>query len=92
MVVLAFVGCSRMRQQNASLTRDADAAFARLSEEFLAGYLAWRPETGTALGLHEYDGKLTDYSRASIEAELARLKGFDQRLGGLNTELLSPRR
>jgi len=33
---------------------------------------------GNFLGLHEYDGKLTDYSRASIEAELARLKRHDE--------------
>jgi hypothetical protein len=34
------------------------------------------------LGFHQYDGKLTDYSRASIDGELARLKEFDRRLDG----------
>ena len=61
-----------------------------MADEYIAGYLAWRPQTGTALGLHEYDGKVTDYSQASLDAELARLKSFDQRLGQLNTNHLSP--
>ena len=69
-------------------TNNADAAFTRLADEYIAGYLAWRPQTGTSLGLHEYDGKVTDYSQASLGAELARLKSFDQQLGQLNTSQL----
>ena len=57
-----------------------DREFAQLAEEFLAGHLAWRPGAGVALGLHEYDGKSTDYSRASLAAELDRLKLFERRL------------
>ena len=30
-----------------------NAAFEKLSEEYLKGYLAWRPQTGTYLGLHK---------------------------------------
>ncbi len=66
-----------------------DAGFARLSDEFLTGYLAWRPLMATTLGLHEYDGKITDYSRASIEGEMARLKQFEARLAALRPESLS---
>ena len=67
-----------------------DAAFNQLADEYLTGYLAWRPLQAMQLGLHEYDGKLTDYSRASIDGELARLKEFDRRLGGVKTAALSP--
>ena len=67
-----------------SAASQADAQFAKLSQEFLAGQLAWRPQTGTTLGLHEYDGKVTDFSRVSLDAELARLKRFDQRLASLD--------
>ncbi|MBI4585936.1 MAG: hypothetical protein HY717_18150 [Planctomycetes bacterium] len=58
----------------------ADAEFSRLVEEFLDGYLAWRPQLGTMLGLHQYDGKVTDFRRATLEAELARLKSFEEKL------------
>ncbi|HXT39454.1 MAG TPA: DUF885 domain-containing protein [Candidatus Angelobacter sp.] len=73
-----------------SLPNTADASFGKLADEFIAGYLAWRPQMGTSLGLHEYDGKVTDYSRPSLDAELARLKRFDQRLAVLDTKSLSP--
>src|SRR6187401_1201320 len=51
---------------------NADLRFALLADDFISGYLAWRPANGTALGLHEYDGKLTDLSRDSIRSELVR--------------------
>ena len=61
-----------------------------MADEYIAGYLAWRPQTGTGLGFHQYDGKVTDYSQPSLDAELARLKSFDRRLGQFNTNRLSP--
>ena len=68
-----------------------DAAFKRLSDEYISGYLASRPQTGTSLGFHQYDGKVTDFSRASLDAELARLHKFDEQLGTLKTNSLSPK-
>ena len=85
-----LAGCTRPAPAPRASTGEADAAFARLADEYIAGYLAWRPQTGTSLGLHEYDGEVTDYSQASLAAELARLKSFDQRLGQLKARQLSP--
>jgi len=79
-----------MAQPQPAAAQNSDAAFQRLAEDYLAGYLAWRPQTATSLGFHEYDGKVTDFSQASIDAELARLHSFDQRLGQLDTATLSP--
>jgi hypothetical protein len=75
--------CVSGQPSRESPAANPDVAFARLADEFLAGYLAWRPQTGTSLGLHEHDGKITDYSRPSLDAELARLKRFDRRLEDL---------
>src|SRR6516225_1459759 len=76
-------GCARL-SPNAGM-RPEDAAFHQVAEDYVSGYLAWRPQTGTALGFHQYDGKVTDFSRASLEAELARLHKFDEQLGALKT-------
>src|SRR5271166_1842301 len=89
-LLLLFAGCARLPQPSAPSTGAADATFARLADDYIAGYLAWRPQIGTSLGLHEYDGKVTDLSQASLDAELARLKEFERRLGELNTKELSP--
>ena len=90
LLALLLAGCAQPRQPGAAAPNADDAGFARLADEYLAGYLAWRPQTGTSLGLHEYDGKVTDYSQASLAAELARLKAFDQRLGQMSARRLSP--
>ena len=90
MLGVLLAGCTRPAPAPRSSTPGAEAAFARLADEYLAGYLAWRPQTGTYLGLHEYDGKVTDYSQASLHAELARLKSFDHRLGQMDGHQLSP--
>jgi uncharacterized protein (DUF885 family) len=68
-----------------------DANFNQVAEEYLTGYLAWRPLEAVGLGFHEFDGKITDFSRASIDGEVARLKDFDRRLDAMNTSTLSPR-
>ena len=91
LLILLAAGTVQVRVQSAgSPANAAETEFNKLREEFIAGYLAWRPQTGTTLGLHEYDGKLTEYSRASLDAELARLKRFDEQLATLDAKSLSP--
>src|SRR6185436_3078603 len=88
---LVFTGCKSTRSIEESVQSPADFEFATIADDFLDGYLAWRPATGTALGYHEYDGKITDYSRASLDAELTRLKNFDSELSTFDTTTLGAR-
>src|SRR5258706_5262123 len=67
-----------------------DAAFEQVANDYIDGYLRWRPLTAVSLGLHQYDGKLPDYSHASIEIELTRLKSFERRLSEMETRTLGP--
>ena len=69
----------------------ADAAFDRFADEFITGFLAWRPAEGVSLGLHQYDGRVTDFSRRSLDGELARLKGAERKLAAIPIGKLSPR-
>src|ERR1700730_10592338 len=68
-----------------------DAEFTSVSDEFIRGYLAARPLEAVALGFHEYDGKINDYTRLSIDAELSRLKRFDDRLKKFDLSKLNTR-
>lgn len=90
LAALALVGCSQFAPAPTGSTR-ADAAFDQVAAQYINGYLAWRPQTGTALGLHQYDGRVTDFRSASIAAELARLKRFEARLGNMHLKGLTPR-
>lgn len=79
-LVFAFFGCNKT---------DKNEAFEKLSEDYLKGYLDWRPQSGVALGLHEYDGKMVDYSKKSLDAEIARLKDFDKKFSEIDSASLS---
>jgi uncharacterized protein (DUF885 family) len=85
---ILLIGC--LAGPSGASGASADREFNKTAEDYLAGYLAWRPQNGTALGFHQYDGKTTDLSRASLDAELARLTAFEQRLATLDSTRLSP--
>ena len=68
-----------------------DAEYESVAEEYIKTYLAAHPLQGTALGLHEYDSKITDYSRLALDAELSRLRRFDDRLAKFDPTKLSAR-
>ena len=57
-----------------------EADFEKVAEEYIKGWLAAHPITATSLGFHEYDGRISDFTRLSIDAELSRLRRFDERL------------
>src|SRR5213075_2483953 len=68
-----------------------DAEYEGVAEEYVKTYLAAHPLQGTALGFHEYDGKISDYSRLALDAELSRLRRFDDRLAKFDPVKLSAR-
>jgi uncharacterized protein (DUF885 family) len=68
-----------------------DAELDSVAEEYIRGYLAARPLHATALGFHEYDGRINEHTRLAIDAELARLRRFDDRLAKFDISKLGPR-
>jgi len=90
LLLLSLVaGFQGLTSESSSGRIEADKAFHRLADDYIAGYLAWRPQTGTSLGFHQYDGKVTDFGQPSLDADLARLHKFDEQLGALKTNGLS---
>jgi len=88
-LLLIGAGCAKtITGHRTEASTEAD--FKNLSGEFIAGYLAWRPQTGTSLGFHEYDGKVTDFSKPSLDRELKRLKEFDSRLARMGGKEVRP--
>jgi uncharacterized protein (DUF885 family) len=68
-----------------------DAELDVVADEYIRGYLAARPLHATALGFHEYDGRINEHTRLAIDAELARLRRFDDRLAKFDATKLGPR-
>ena len=71
--------------------QNTDAEFAAVAEEFVKGYLNARPLLATRLGFHEYDGRADDFSRLALDAELQRLRRFEDRLRKFEPEDLNAR-
>ncbi|MES1218575.1 MAG: DUF885 domain-containing protein [Bacteroidota bacterium] len=86
---ISVLGCKNNDKNTAS--GNSDSTFQQLSDEFLKGYLDWRPLQAVSLGFHEYDGKVIDYSKASLDNELNRLKDFEKKLASVDTASLSPK-
>jgi hypothetical protein len=62
-----------------------------VADEYIRGYLAARPLHATALGFHEYDGRINEDTRLAIDAEIARLRRFDDRMMKFDPAKLGPR-
>jgi uncharacterized protein (DUF885 family) len=53
--------------------------FQKVSDEYLDQvYLRYQPTQGTQAGYHQYDTQLEDYSRKSVDAEIAALKSYEK--------------
>ncbi|MGH8214273.1 MAG: DUF885 domain-containing protein [Rhodanobacteraceae bacterium] len=74
----------------ASTGTAADHAFMHLADLYFDEfYLPNNPSAATSYGIHKYDGKLEDYSRAGIEAEEKALKSWEQRVAAFDPASLS---
>jgi uncharacterized protein (DUF885 family) len=61
--------------------------FNRVSDDYFDQvYFYFGPTNGTLAGYHQYDGQLEDYSRKNIEAEIAALKKFEQRVDAIHPD------
>ncbi|TFF33802.1 DUF885 domain-containing protein [Mucilaginibacter psychrotolerans] len=87
--VCALISCKP--KPSADSPSSGDVAFQKLADGYINGYLAMRPSSGVYLGYHQYDGKVSDYSKASLDKELARLKDFEAKLTTTDTTALSPK-
>ncbi|HVZ65351.1 MAG TPA: DUF885 domain-containing protein [Lacunisphaera sp.] len=71
----------------------ADTAFESAAKACLDDYLRFNPETATGLGDHRFDGQLTDYSPAGLQAQVDAMKHHLGVLAGLDaSQLTGPNR
>jgi uncharacterized protein (DUF885 family) len=52
-------------------------------------YLKFSPTGATALGLHQYDNLLEDYSRAGVDLQIAALRQYEKRVASFDANQLS---
>jgi uncharacterized protein (DUF885 family) len=67
----------------------ADASFTKLADEFWDQALADDPAMATQAGVHKYDDKLIDLSKAAIDKRIADAKQWKKRLAAVDASKLS---
>lgn len=67
----------------------SDPAFAKFVDDYFDARFADSPTEGTSAGLHQYDAKMPDFSRAAIGARSAALKSQLSRLLAFDRAKLS---
>jgi uncharacterized protein (DUF885 family) len=72
LATLLLLGCAHAARQPAP-----SKSFAEFVDAYYAAAFARSPSRATRVGVHDYDSKLDDLSRAGVEARIAELK--DQR-------------
>lgn len=90
-LVFTLISCNKKQENNDIASGSGDEAFLKLSEEYITKSLEWNPQTGVYLGLHEYDGKLGDFSKPNIDKRVTSLKKFDQEFSAIDSTTLSKR-
>jgi Bacterial protein of unknown function (DUF885) len=81
--------CSRDPTGEAGAPPDADQMFQEVADRFVADYLERDPVQATDLGVHDYDDRLADPTRAGVEAEVAALRRFRAEFGAIDPAGLS---
>jgi uncharacterized protein (DUF885 family) len=67
----------------------AQSAFDKLVDDYFDFYFQFHPTAGTQAGLHQYDGKLEDFSRSATDAEIAGALKFQKRFNSIASSELS---
>ena len=62
--------------------------FHLLTDQYFDQFFKFNPSGGTAVGFHQYDSELEDYSSASIAAQVAFLHAYDKKLAALDPTAL----
>jgi uncharacterized protein (DUF885 family) len=61
--------------------------FQKASDEYFdQAYFPFATSSGTSVGYHQYDAQLENYSRKSIDAEIALLKSFERRIEAIHPD------
>src|SRR3990167_2428774 len=69
-----------------------DAVFNQLSDEYLDTiYLPNNPSQATALGVHDYDNQIENYSKSGVEVRIKQLETFKKRIESINPSTLDER-
>jgi len=87
---LALVCIAVERPATGEAAPAASPAFARVVDAYLDRFAWYHPSIAAGNGIHAHDGRLEDFSSASIAAEVAWLRKTKRELGTVDLARLTP--
>ena len=66
----------------------AAQTFHAYTDQYFDGLFKFNPTNGTAVGYHQFDSQLEDYSPASMNAQMAYLHGWEKKLQSIDGSAL----
>src|SRR5437899_7021184 len=79
------------QHNTAAPSASIDKTLALLGDQYFDDYyFKFNPTQGTAAGFHQYDNQLENYSRASLDKQVAVLKDFQKLASKIDVKQLSP--
>ena len=88
-MLLSLFFCVAPAPAAMTATTPPQTAFNSLVDEYFDFYFQFHPTAGTQAGFHQYDGKLEDFSRSGMDAEIAGLLKFQKQFGSIQSRQLS---
>jgi uncharacterized protein (DUF885 family) len=88
-LTVALTVCSAPPPPPAS-TPSHDATFSSVAGQYLEDLYKRQPTQATYLGIHKYDDRLDDYSRAAVTDAVTAARDFRQRVASIDPASLSP--
>ncbi|HEV2114070.1 MAG TPA: DUF885 family protein, partial [Terriglobales bacterium] len=84
---IAIGACMSVGITAHAATENWTQQFASVSDQYFDQvYFHYGPTNGTLVGYHQYDTQLEDFSRKNIDAEIAALKSFEQRIEAIHPD------
>ncbi len=89
LIQLSLLSPVVLAQEKTASSKASQSAFDQLVDEYFDFHFQFHPTEGTQAGLHQYDRKLEDFSRAGRDAEIAGLQQFQKRFDSISPTELS---
>jgi len=79
LIAIGLFGSLQIPQGRAERA-DQASPFSKFVDDYYEAFFPWSPSGGTAIGLHQYDNKLEDWSARAFPKRVETIKGFQKRL------------
>src|SRR5215471_4979415 len=88
-LLLLLILCSSCHAERRSEKQSQGSAMPAFVDDYFDALFEWNPTTATFIGFHQYDSKIEDFSRASVQRRIEKLKQLQSALESARSDKLT---